>query len=333
MKMESTMNTRLVIAWATLTVFIGIGCASFETVDLADEGDADWHRISTGDGPMVAAEGTPEPSATAEESSSSERITAAPQPNAYALVVGIEDYRSLTPTPGARTDAERFATMLEETLGVPQNNIHLLTDADATRGDIFAKLSWLQNNVPSDGRIFFFFSGHGSPDVETGASYLLPYEGRPETLEHTGLSIDAVLSGLEESPARDILAFVDSCFSGSGDRSSLPEGTRPLVPVQETPAEARVALFSSSAASEISGNAADADEGLFTHHILRAIGEGRADIDGDGQISLAELEQYVAPRVSREAQRANRDQNPTLTIPDELGDPDNIILMWGLPRD
>ncbi len=260
-------------------------------------------------------------------------VSASPQPNAYALVVGIEDYRSVTPTPGARGDAEQFAELLESTFGVPHGNIHLLTDDNATRSDILSKLSWLQQNVPSDGRIYFFFSGHGAPDVESGNAYMLPYEGRPETLEFSGLPMDEILDQLELTEARDVLAFVDACFSGSGDRSSLPEGTRPLVPVQEATTEPKVALFSSSSASEISGNAADENQGLFTRHLLRAIGEARADIDGDGQISLAELDQYVTPRVSREARRENRDQNPHLTVSQELGDPADIILLWGLPRD
>ncbi len=328
-----------ILVLIAIFVALGVGCASYDISDLEhpQKSDSDWHRISTGDGATQSADAAPEPASPHTEptpaKSSSQRVSGAPQPNAYALVIGIEDYRNLTPTPGARGDAERFSDMLRHTLGVPQNNIHLITDSDATRGDILAKLSWLQNNVPSDGRIFFYFSGHGTPNVETGASYLLPYEGQPETLEYTGLPVDDVLSSLEESEARDILAFVDSCFSGSGDRSALPEGTRPLVPVQQTTPEPRVALFSSSAAAEISGNAPDSEEGLFTQHLIRAIAEGRADIDGDGQISLAEVKQYVAPRVSRDAQRANRNQNPELSISEELGDPSNIILLWGLPRD
>ena len=262
-----------------------------------------------------------------------EYVVAAPQPNAYALVIGVEDYRDLPPTPGARDDAIAFSKMLEQSVGVPDQNIHLLTDNGATRGDIIAQLLWFRENVSSDGRIYFFFSGHGSPNVESGESYLLPYEGRPETIEQTGLLMEDVMNHLEDTPARDIVAFVDACFSGSGDRSALPEGTRPLVPVQQAPTAPRVALFSSSAADEISGNAPDADEGLFTRHLVRAIGEGRADINGDGQISLQELATYVTPRVARQARQLNRNQTPSLSVPEGLGDPEQIILVWGLPRD
>ena len=283
----------------------------------------------TQDQPPVATIDPAPPAARALE----DHLIAAPQPGAHALVIGIEKYRDLTPTPGARGDAEQFAEMLEKTLGVSERNIHLLTDNRATRGDILSKLRELRETVPSDGRIYFFFSGHGTPHVESGASYLLPYEGRPETLDETGLLLEDVLTSLEDTQARDVLAFLDSCFSGSGDRSTLPEGTRPLVPVQEVASAPRVAVFSSSGASEISGNAPGADEGLFTRHLIDAIARGRADIDGDGQISLSELKTYVAPRVAREARELNRNQNPTLRVSEDLGDPDQVIMVWGLPRD
>lgn len=257
-------------------------------------------------------------------------IKGTPQPDAFALVVGIQDYRSIAATPGARTDAQRVADMLQTTLGVPERNIRLLTDANATRSDIFAELSWLQNNVSDDSRIYFYFSGHGAPDVKTGASFLLPYEGRPETIEHSGISMDDVLDGLEQTEARDVLAFVDACFSGSGERSALPEGARPLVPTQNTAPKPNIALFSSSAATQISGNAPDADEGLFTRYLIRAIAEGRADVDGDGTIDLAELERYVAPRVTRKARRVHREQQPVLDVSEQLGDPSDIVVVRGL---
>ena len=262
-------------------------------------------------------------------------ITGAPQHNVYALIVGIEDYRSVTPTPGARADAEAFAEMLRTSMGVPEHQIHLLTDGDATRADIYATLSWMQRNVSSDGRIFFFFSGHGSPNIETGQSFLLPFEGQPETIEFSGIALHEVLDGLEQTPAREVLAFVDACFSGSGDRSALPEGSRPLVPVQEETAQERtkVAIIASSGASEISGTTEEGDAGLFTYHLIRALGEGRADMDGDGMISLEELQSYITPRVSRDARRLNREQSPTISIADGLPGGSNLMLMWGLPRD
>ena len=331
----------------------GLLMACSHSVDLSQDTEAQW-RVSDGQGGQMASvyapggaaqqpTAAPTPQVAPSQPAAAQRATpshgvdfvmGAPQPNAYAFIVGIEDYRSVTPTPGARADAEHFAEMVEKTLGVPHRNIHLLTDGDATRSDILATLSWMERNVSSDGRIYFFFSGHGSPNVETGDSYLLPYEGQPETIEFSGIALQDVLDGLERTPAREVMAFVDACFSGSGDRSALPAGARPLVPVQETSVQpdSKVAFFASSGAAEISGTNAEGTSGLFTHHLLRAIGEGRADMDGDGMISIDELQSYIAPRVSRDARRLNREQTPTANISDGLGSGENIMLLWGLPR-
>ncbi len=259
-------------------------------------------------------------------------VSASPQASAYALVIGIENYRSLPDPLGARNDAEAFTKMLRETLGVPARNVRLLTDEGATRSDILSELTRLTETVPAGSRIYFFFSGHGSPDVESGRSFLLPFEGSPETLSHSSIALDEIIAALEDTSARDVIAFVDACFSGMGDRSVIPEGLRPLVPVQTVETSSKVALFSSSGASEVSGALPGQPIGLFTYHLLHALGSGRADINGDGQISLAELETYVSPRVSRDAQEASRNQNPTLDVGDDLGDPAHAIISWGVTR-
>ena len=54
-------------------------------------------------------------------------LSATPQPNAYALVIGIEDYRDVPPVPGAEQDASRIVEVLRTTLGLPENNIVLAT--------------------------------------------------------------------------------------------------------------------------------------------------------------------------------------------------------------
>lgn len=91
----------------------------------------------------------------------------------------------------------------------------------------------------------------------------LRLEGKPETISHSGVEMERVLSTLGDSKAREVLAFVDACFSGRGDRSVVPEGTRPLVPVQKLEAKTKVALFSASGAKEIAGNVPGKDGGLL----------------------------------------------------------------------
>lgn len=256
--------------------------------------------------------------------------SATPQPQSYALIIGIEDYRELPPTTGARRDAELFALMIRETMGIPSQNMRLLLDDRATRSDILANLRWMEENVSAGARIYVYFSGHGSPDTRDGTSFMLPFEATPETLAESGLAMAEILDRLEETSAREIIAFVDACFSGMGDRSVLPEGTRPLVPVQEIESQTRAVVFSASGAAQISGNRPGQDAGLFTHYLIEGLGQGRADIDGDGQITLAELEAYVTPRVAREAREVSREQTPSLFVPHEVGAAENVVVTWGV---
>jgi hypothetical protein len=279
--------------------------------------------------PAAAASGTAAPGDTALTPAS--YAQGAPQPNAFALVIGIEKYRDVPPPTGARADAEAFAKLAERTLGVPEDHVRLLVDEHATRGDFEKALAWLELNVPSGGRIYFFYSGHGAPDPVSGTAYVLPYDGDPAALDQTALPLSAVTERLARTKASESVAFLDACFSGSGGRSVLPKGARPLVRVQ-TPTVARgVSVLASSSGSEISGATADGQNGLFSKYLLQALGGAQADADGDLQISLGELLGFIEPRVARDARLENRVQTPNVTVPDGRP-PGTVFVAFGVKR-
>jgi hypothetical protein len=255
----------------------------------------------------------------------------APQPNAYALVVGIEKYRDVPPPIGARADAEQFARLAVRTLGIPEDHVRLLLDEHATRGDIEKALAWLELNVPVGGRVYFFYSGHGAPDAVSGSAYVLPYDGDPAALDHTAVPMSQLTERLSKTKASESVAFVDACFSGAGGRSVLPKGARPLVRVQAPSVARGVALLSSAGASEISGATPDGSNGLFSKYLLEALGRAGGDVDGDYQISLEELRSFVEPRVSREARLQNRVQTPTLSLPAGT-EGRSLIIAFGVKR-
>jgi len=79
-----------------------------------------------------------------------------------------------------------------------------------------------------------------------------------------------------------------------------------------------VAVLSASSVTEVAGQLPGGTSGLFTHFLLEGLGYGRADRDGDGQITLGELEAYVRPLVSKAARRDHRDQTPVLSVEGRL---------------
>lgn len=254
-------------------------------------------------------------------------VRGTPQPTTWALVIGIEKYRDVPSPAGARQDAEQFATMLRETAGVRDEQLRLILDDRATRSDIDKELAWLEKNVPEGARVIVYFSGHGAPDATSGTPYLLPYDGDPKFVDRTALQVSQVIDVLGRTKAREAMVFLDSCFSGSGGRSVLPPGTRPLVRVKDVTPAPKVSVLSASSGAEISGQTPGGTGGLFTGQLLDAIGNARADADGDGQITLREITDYVGPRVKREARKDNRDQTPTLTA---AGDPANTVVVYGV---
>ena len=265
-------------------------------------------------------------------STSAAGIAGSPQPTAFALIVGIEKYRDVPAALGAAADLDRYKGLVQATLGVPDDHVHVLADDRASKADLEKELDWLKDNVPSGGRAYFFYSGHGAPDTATGTPYLVPYDGDPKALAKTAVPLSTVMNALQATKGKDALAVVDACFSGSGGRSVLPAGARPLVNVKDAKPTAKLALFTASTGAQISGPALDGKGGLFSQLVAEGLGSAKADIDEDGQVSLAELEQWVKPRVQREAKQDRRDQTPGLVLGAGAGRAEDFVVAYGVKR-
>jgi hypothetical protein len=140
--------------------------------------------------------------------------------------------------------------------------------------------------------------------------------------------LDDVLATLGQSSGRDAIAIVDACFSGLGDRSVLPPGTRALTRTREATAGGQVLLLSASAASETSGPSSEEAVGVFTKFVAEGLGRGAADIDGDGQITAQELMDWATPRVTRDAAAQKRKQRPQLSAGPGIS-PASVVLGSG----
>ncbi|MBI5624435.1 MAG: rhombosortase [Elusimicrobia bacterium] len=247
---------------------------------------------------------------------------AAARPDDFALVVGISDYRSLPPADHGSRDGEAVKRQFQA-LGVPEENIVLLTGERATRTDLAKYLEeWLPRNISSRSRVYFYFSGHGGPDPTTRRRYLMPWDGDASFLGSTAYPLQALYANLERLPCKEVVVILDACFSGAGGRSVLAKGARPLVFSlgHVAPPGSRLSILSAAAGDEIAGSFDQQGHGLFTYHLLEAL-RGGADADGDGHLTLQELHSYVLKNVRREARRQNREQTPELSA----ADPDLLL--------
>jgi len=243
--------------------------------------------------------------------------------HAYAIVIGIEQYREKLPKADfADRDAKLVGEYLTKTMGYPEENVVVRTNEKASMNDLVKYLeSWLPNNVEKDSPVFIYYSGHGAPNTKTGDAYLVPYDGDPTFVDKTGYPLKKLYAQLESLPTRDITVVLDSCFSGAGGRSVIGKGLRPMGLSTEysISASGKTVVLSASSGDQVSSTYEEKGHGLLTYFFLKGL-QGEGDLNKDGIINMAELYDYVKPNVSKVARkRYNNEQTPQL-----LGSSDSL---------
>lgn len=250
-------------------------------------------------------------------------LRTATKKHAYAVVIGIEQYREKLPKADfADRDAKLVGEYLTKVLGYPEENVIVRTNERATRTDLVKYFEeWLRNNVEKDSSVFIYYSGHGAPNTKTGEAYFVPYDGDPSFVDSTAYPVKQLYAALDKLPAKDIMVVLDSCFSGAGGRSVLAKGARPMgLSIENaTLASGKTVVLAASGGDQISNSFEEKGHGLLTYYFLKGL-QGEGDANKDGAIEMAELYDYVKPNVQRIARKQyNNEQTPQLLAsPDVL---------------
>lgn len=239
-----------------------------------------------------------------------------PRPAAYAVVIGIEQYRNHLPSAEfASQDAKVVAAYLSRVMGYREENVAVLLNERAAKADVEKYIEhWLPNRVEPGSTVFIYFSGHGAPNPKTGEAHLVPYDGDPAFMEATGYPLKRLYEHLNKLPAGEVLVVLDSCFSGAGGRSVIAKGMRPIMTEVENPilAKGKAVVLAASAGQQVSSTYDKKGHGLLTYFFLKGL-QGEGDTNKDGTIELTELFHYLKPQVERVARREfNNDQTPQL---------------------
>lgn len=243
-------------------------------------------------------------------------IKSKPNKNAYAIVIGIENYRQKLPRADfALNDATIVREYLSKVIGYSEENIVTLTENGACLGDFVKYLErWLPNNVEKESTVFIYYSGHGAPDAKTGDAFLVPYDGDPSFIAETGYSLKRLYNSLSKLPAREIIVALDSCFSGAGGRSVIAKGARPLVINLQSNViiSGNMIILSASSGDQISSTYDEKSHGLFTYFLLKGI-KNEDILRQDGTLRIDDLFSYIKPQVERIARKHyNNQQTPQL---------------------
>ena len=246
-------------------------------------------------------------------------------PDAIAVIIGIEEYKYAPPATYANRDAIIFYEYAKKVLGIPERNIYIRTNEDATKGEfdkIFATNGWLARKVKKHKSIVYvYYSGHGAPDIETHKPYIIPYDIDPNYAS-AGFPLKKLYSSLSALEAKSVVVFLDACFSGvSRGDEMLFANARPLAvkPITENIPE-DLAIFSASSETQIASSYPEKKHGLFTYYLLKGF-RGKGDLNGDGEITAGELSIYIKEKVEEKAREMDREQTPIFK-----GNPNLVII-------
>ncbi len=253
----------------------------------------------------------------------------------WALVIGIGQFTD-TEIPALKyttADANAFAAALKDPSigGFPADNVHVLTDGQATTKNIKEALNSIARQAQPNDLVVIYVATHGTPrtaDSAGGANYLITYD----TEVYSGGSIDQDALYATAYPMVELAnavatrmkalrtaVFLDTCYSGGAAAGAVAAGgaapsTQPLpdtAPSNEmlahmTDGTGRIVM----AASEVNEESLESSQlkhGYFTYYLLQTLEKDK------GQAPLSQVYSSVAQEVSQSVSAQGMHQHPVMS--------------------
>lgn len=216
--------------------------------------------------------------------------------NTFAVVISNEKYQMEKAVQYAENDGKTFADYCKKTLGLPEKNVHFITNA--TLNNIKHEIKWLEDVIAvyhGDAKVIFYYAGHGIPDEQNKSAYLLPIDGYGSDVT-TGYALEDLYKALGSLPSKSVTVFLDACFSGAkrdGDMLASARGV--AIKVKQATPVGNIVVFSAAQGDETAYPYKEEEHGLFTYYLLKKLQETK------GNVTLGELSDYIKTQVERQS--------------------------------
>jgi len=228
----------------------------------------------------------------------------------FVLIIANEDYKHEESVPFAKNDGEVFKIYCQKTLGIPESNISLVTNA--TLNEINYEVDHLGEVLDAyDGtaRAIVYYTGHGMPDEKDMGAYLLPVDGYSKS-PSSGISTKSFYDKLRGMKSSQIIVFLDACFSGARrDGKMLTSSRGVLRKAKLEPVGDNTVVFSAAQGDETAFPYSSMHHGMFTYFMLDKMQKS------GGYTTLGELSEYVTQQVKQKSVVVNKKrQTPSVTV-------------------
>lgn len=249
-----------------------------------------------------------------------------------ALLIGVEKYRKVPALTFVRNDVQRLAEVLRDRAGFDE--VVELSDGatdekkQPVKSTIMDTVSkWLEKTTPKD-TVVVYFSGHGFRDPE-GNMYLAPLDTDPVDLPGTGVPVTWFRDQIASCKASLKILVLDACHAGStkGAGSETNFGQQDMAMFEKLEG---VVTLASSTGEQPSQMWDEKQQSLFSYWLKEGL-KGHADEDGNGEVNIDELYDYVHRNVTQSAEaRLHRPQTPVRKI--GLGTPGQPVIVYLKPQ-
>ena len=246
----------------------------------------------------------------------------------YAVIVGIGEYQNTRLNLRyAVNDAQSLYDVLTDPNygGIPQDNIKLLLNRDATDRKIKGAIGkWLGNQAKLEDTVIIYYAGHGAPEGDN--TYWVTHNADINDLYTTALNNNEIAGMLARVRAKRTITFLDSCYSAATVlRDDKSRAVIKTIPWNKYSGEGRVTI-SASDGKQDSLELEEYQHGVFTYFLLKGL-KGGADANHDGIVDVDEIWDYVKYQVSEAARKAGNPQTPVFMGTIKAG----IPLTFNLP--
>ncbi len=226
----------------------------------------------------------------------------------HLVAVGLNEYKNPRfALDYCRPDVDAFATSFVEGSDTLFSEVfvHKLFDAEATRAAIETKMKEIASQATPEDVFVFVFAGHGvmsegsegiSPEFHLVLHDVTQMYGDDEALAKQALS-GSVLEELTAAiPARKQLMVLDSCQSGGLVDTFALRGVAEEKAIAQLSRATGMHVLASTRTEQFATETKELGHGLFTYALLEALG-GKGDGNGDGRITVKEVEAFLNTRV------------------------------------
>ena len=219
-----------------------------------------------------------------------------------ALLVGTSEYpecEKLSPLHGSLLDVDAMQRVLVANGEFATEDVVVLKNASRQAIEDAIHNLFNGRDRQKDDLVLFYFSGHGIVD-EANKLFL----GTPSTrkegnkiVKPTTVAATYLQEAMNDSKSQHQVLIFNCCFSGAFAQglTVMDDGS---VNLKEHLGGKGRAILTSSSSTQFSFQP-DGEMSIYTRYLVEGIETGAADRDGDSKISVDELHEYAALKVSQ----------------------------------